>query len=167
MSRRCMYCGSGPAKGEASSVFLDFGARGLAVIRTVQEMRSADVGWRQVAAQVIGRDDAPELANVPRARLCPYCRKTHMTALGSSTLWTDFAARLFGLGQGFIGARSGGLRGLAAAMVDGDDARVSAKVVSTPQGEVYEAEPEIDDTGRGRWPRRKKRSKRSKQPDHV
>ncbi len=162
MAKVCQYCGMGPAKGEASSVLLDFSARGLAVIRTVQEMRSAELGWRAVAAQIIGRDDAPQLANVTKSRLCPYCRKTHLTALGKHTLWTDFVVRLAGLGQGFLGARSGGLRGLAQALVDGDDVRVSPRAVATEQGEVYEAEPKPEK--KGRWPgRQKKRS--SKHPE--
>ena len=154
MSDRCMYCGTGPGKDEGSSILLDFTARGLAVVRTVQEMRSAEYGWRQVAAQVIGRDDAPELTSAPRRRLCPYCRKTHMTSLAESTLWTDFAVRIFGLGQGFLGARKGGIRGLASALVDGDDARIRPTVVRTDTGaDVYESaapEPEPTKTRFGR-----------------
>lgn len=135
----CLYCGIGPSRTAEQSLWIDVAARGLAVVRTVAEMRAADRGMREIAAHLVGRDDAPEL-DAPRTRLCPYCRKTHLTALAENTLWFDFGTRLLGISRSYVLARGQGLRGLALALVEGDDAgvEVDTEVYRVHEGsEVY------------------------------
>jgi hypothetical protein len=65
-----------------------------------------------------------------------------MTAIADASLWCDFGARLLGMGRSFVAARGSGLRGLAVALVDGDDAAIRLgdtvhRSPDSPDVEVY------------------------------
>lgn len=97
MSSLCPYCAQAEiGKSKGKMLFADVAARGCGFARQFFEMQSnPSISIKEKLQGFVDPSTLP-IAN-EHDRLCPYCRRGHVTRQARKSLWIDVVARVAGI----------------------------------------------------------------------
>ena len=124
----CPYCNQAEiSERSQASIWVDFLAKALSQVRVFFEIREQpDFNMKRLFKAYVDSDTLP--LPTKQDRLCPLCRRGHVTKRSIEAIWPDLAVRLMGMGRTYLELRGDKegfpIQELAFTIVEGDAATI-------------------------------------------